>query len=91
VPDASRTADVMQRLARYGVVLAMLVVGLLLCLDVAYFFHGSLEEFPTEEQMDKIRRVTAVLAGVLIAAELALWWVLRSLGPLASSHTPGLP
>ena len=75
----------MLRLVRYGVLLAMLVVALLLCLDVAYFFRGSLEEFPTDEQTDKIRTVTAALAAVLVAVETLLWWVHRE---LARSEIP---
>jgi hypothetical protein len=57
----------------------MVVVGLLLCLDVAYFARGSLEAFPTDEQEDKVRRVTAALAALLLAAELGLWFVRRHL------------
>lgn len=70
-----------RRFARYGVVLAMIAVGLLLCLDVAYFLRGSLEEFPTDEQQDKVRRVTAAIAAVLVLAEVALWSLLRHLRP----------
>ena len=73
-----------RQIMQYVLLLSAIAVGLLLCLDVAYFFRGSLEEFPTEEQMDKIRRVTAVLAGVLVAAELALWWALRLLSRRAT-------
>ena len=68
-----------RRLLRAVVLLAMVVVGLLLCLDVAYFVRGSLETFPTDEQTDKVRVVTAVLAAVLLASELGLWSVLRHL------------
>jgi hypothetical protein len=73
-----------RRLARYGVLLAMIAVGLLLCLDVAYFVHGSLEEFPTEEQEDKVRRVSAVIAAILVVAEVGLWSVLRHLSAAQS-------
>ena len=73
--------DMARRLARYGVSLAMILVGLLLCLDVAYFVRGSLEEFPTEEDEDMVRHVTAVLAALLVVTEAGLWWVLRALRP----------
>lgn len=75
-----------RRLLRSVVLLAMVVVGLLLCLDVAYYFHGSLEAFPTDEQVDKVRRVTAVLAAVFLASELGLWSVLRHLKRGATSR-----
>ena len=68
-----------RRLARFVVLLAVIVVGLLLCLDVAYFVRGSLEWYPTDEQTETVRVVTAVLAAVLIASELVLWLVLRYL------------
>ena len=75
----ARTTDPTRRLLRSVVLLAMVVVGLLLCLDVAYFAHGSLEWFPTDEQEDKVRRVTAALGAVLLASELVLWSILRHL------------
>ena len=67
------------RPGRLLVGLAMVVVGLLLLLDVAYFVRGSLEWFPTHEQQDKIRRVTGVIAVLLAGIEIGLWWLLRYL------------
>ena len=67
------------RLAALLVGLAMVVVGLLLLLDVAYFVRGSLEWFPTDEQQDKIRRVTGAIAALLAGIEIGLWWLLRYL------------
>ena len=64
---------------RYVILLAMIVVGLLLCLDVAYMSRGSLEMFPTEEQEDKVRRVTVFIAVVLVTVEVGLWWHFRDL------------
>ena len=66
-----------RRAAGYAIVLAMIVVGLVLCLDVMYFARGSLEDFPTEEQEDKIRRVSAVGAALLLVVEVILWSFLR--------------
>lgn len=59
--------------------LAMVAVGLLLLLDVAYFARGSLELFPTAEQEDKVRRVTGAIAVLLAGIEVGLWWLLRKL------------
>jgi hypothetical protein len=67
----------MRRLVRYGLMLAMLVVAILLGLDLLYLVRGSLEQFPTEEQEYKVRVVTAVLGVLLLLAEVILWAVLR--------------
>ena len=69
----------MVRLARHALVLAMILIGLVLCLDIAYLFNGSLEEFPTPEQQDKVRRVTAMIAVLLGLMEAGLWALLRQL------------
>jgi hypothetical protein len=65
------------RLAQFVLWLAIGVVGLLLLLAVAYFARGSLEQFPTAEQVAKVRVVTATSAAVLLGVEVGLWWLLR--------------
>ena len=60
------------------VLLLMLLVGLLLAVDLSWFVRGSLEEFPTDEQIDKVRTVSGALAVVLILIEILLWRLLRS-------------
>lgn len=50
----------------------MVVVAGLLVLDAAYFVHGSLEMFPTEEQQSKVRLVTGCTGAVLILLEAGL-------------------
>ena len=65
--------------ARIAILVGMLVVGLLMVVDVAYLVTGSLEEFPTAEQEDKVRTVTTAIAVVLVAVEMALWIVFRRL------------
>ena len=82
----ARTSDATRRLLRAVVLVAMVVAGLLLCLDVAYFLRGSLETFPMDEQEEKIRVVTAALGAVLLASELGLWFVLRYLQRSANSR-----
>jgi hypothetical protein len=75
---------------RYAIVLAMIVIGLVLALDIAYYLHGSLEEFPGPEDHEKIRTVTGFIAVVLIAAEAILWSVLRRSGRARRlAHPPG--
>jgi len=79
----------MERLLRGILLLAMAVVAILLCLDVAYLVSGSLEQVPTPEQEDKARTVASVVAVMLIAVEAGLWFVYRSLtrNAGASGHT----
>ena len=68
-----------QRYARYVLWLVMAVVGVALIVDILYLLNGSLEQFPTEEQEDKVRTVTSAIAVLLSATELGLWWLLRQL------------
>ena len=75
-----------RRLGSYAVRFVMIVAGLVLALDIAYFARGSLEQFPTDEQVDKVRTVTAVIAAALLLAEVALWQLLRSLQRAPSSE-----
>jgi hypothetical protein len=65
------------KMARYAAVLAMIVTGVVLALDIAYYVHGSLEEFPGPEDHAKVRTVAGFVAMALIAAEAILWFVLR--------------
>jgi hypothetical protein len=69
----------MHRLLRGTILVAMAVVAILLCLDLAYLVSGSLEQMPTPEQEDKVRIVTSVIAIMLLAVEAALWFIHRSL------------
>ena len=68
-----------QRYARYVLWLVMIAVGAVLIVDILYLLNGSLEQFPTEEQEDKVRTVTVVIAALLSVTELGLWWLLRQL------------
>jgi hypothetical protein len=68
-----------QRYARYVLWLVMIAVGVVLIVDILYLLNGSLEQFPTEEQENKVRTVTAVIALLLSVTELGLWSLLRHL------------
>jgi hypothetical protein len=68
----------MERSLRGIILVAMAVVAILLCLDVAYLVSGSLEQMPTPEQEDKVRIVTSVIAIMLLAVEAALWFIYRN-------------
>ncbi|HYJ80296.1 MAG TPA: hypothetical protein VEW03_11865 [Longimicrobiaceae bacterium] len=60
-------------------ILAMVAVGVVLALDLAYLARGSLELYPTEEDQEKVRLVTGVLAVLLIGVEVALVALYRRL------------
>jgi uncharacterized protein YacL len=77
---AIQTVDEMlQRLAMHSIRFAMVVVGLVLGLDIAYLARGSLELFPTDEQESTVRVVTTVIAAMLIFVEVGLWVLLRTM------------
>ena len=67
------------RLLRVALLLAMVIVGVVLLVDIAYLIAGSLEQFPTAEQEDKVRRVTTAIAVLLVAIETGLWFAHRRL------------
>src|SRR5688500_15054771 len=76
---ARARSETARRLLRITILLSMVVVGILLCLDLAYLMRGSLEQFPTAEQEDKVRWVTAAIAMLLLAVEVVLWLAYRRL------------
>jgi hypothetical protein len=66
-------------MAKRAVVAAMGLGAIALLLDLAYLVRGSLELFPTPEQQEKVRMVTATIASLLVFTEIALWALLRRL------------
>jgi len=72
---------VLTTILRLTLWLAMIAVGVVLAAHVAYFVHGSLELFPTDEQQATVRQVTGTIAVLLAAVEYGLWSILRRLGP----------
>jgi hypothetical protein len=58
--------------------LAILFAALLL-MDVAWFFHGSLELFPTDEQQGKIKSIALLSGCGLTLAEAAVLFLLGRL------------
>ena len=46
-----------------------------------YFLNGSLEEFPTEEQQEKVKIVTGGLSVIFLIIELLLVWRIKNNEP----------
>ncbi len=53
-------------------ILLFLINSGLLLLALIYFLNGSLEEFPTEEQQEKVKIVTGGLSVIFLIIELLL-------------------
>ena len=79
-----QTQDMTRKLTRLALWMALTVVGSSLLVMLAYFVTGSLEQFPTDEQQNKVRVVTGVLATILLAIEIGLWSLLRYTKPRAT-------
>jgi hypothetical protein len=56
---------------------AIAIVAVLLLFNLVYFFHGSMEMFPTEERQSGIREVTGLAALMLCLVEVGLCLALR--------------
>jgi hypothetical protein len=78
------------RLAQFVLWLAIGVAGLLLLLAVAYLARGSLEQFPTDEQVTKVRIVAGTSAAILLGVEVGLWWLLRRVVRTSGRRTGGV-
>ena len=52
-----------------GLLILAVLVALLLCAVVCLFVQGSLEQYPTPEQLEKGRILWGVVFGFLAAAE----------------------
>lgn len=64
---------------KLGIIAAMLLTGILLVGFIVYFYQGSLEMFPTEEQQDKVRTVTGVAIVILTLAEGLMFLIYRKI------------
>ena len=84
--EACRGKTMRLRILRVALPLSMAVVAVVLAADIAYLMVGSLEQFPTAEQEDKVRRVTGAIAVLLITLEIALWFAHRNLHRASGRH-----
>lgn len=74
---------IVKLLTKWIITVAMILVLFLILVFALYYFHGSLEMFPTEEQQGKVRGVTSLIMIVLIILEAGLYivrrWVIKML------------
>jgi hypothetical protein len=59
----------------------MALLTLPLIVFIIYFFRGSLEEFPTDEQQEKVQLVSGVFIAGLLLVELLLFLIVRKIKP----------
>lgn len=55
----------------------MVFIFVLMILALLYFFNGSLEMFPTEEQMEKVKIVAVFMMAISVVVELILALIRR--------------
>jgi len=53
----------------------MFLLAFLIVLFILYFFHGSLEMFPTEEQQEKVRIISLSVIFFLICLEWIIFFI----------------
>lgn len=53
----------------------MFLLSLLLALFILYFYHGSVEMFPTDEQQEKVRIFSGVAIFFLLGIEYLLFMI----------------
>ena len=55
--------------------IAITVMTIVLILGVCWFFMGSLEMYPTAEEIEKARIAALMIAGIALAADCILIWL----------------
>ena len=61
------------------VIISMVGVFGFMILSVFYYFNGSLEMYPSEEQMEKARFAATCILGILIILEVILSLILKAI------------
>lgn len=65
----------------YWFINTFILIGFLfLILNILYFFHGSFEYLPTEEQQEKVKIATSFMIVITLLLEMLLFamsWVLK--------------
>ena len=50
----------------------ILFISLILLISIIYYFNGSLEMYPTEEQIEKVKIVSAVIGIISLISDIFL-------------------
>lgn len=64
---------------KFSLIVGMVLGAIIGILAGAYFVHGSLETYPTEEAHSKVRLITGSTVVLVCVLELVLWSVVRRL------------
>lgn len=67
----------MNRHLKRAILVAIIIVAVFMILDITYYFNGSFELYPTEEQEEKVRLVTGVMFFMLFIIEVILVFIYR--------------
>ena len=62
----------MKKYSKRAILVAIIIVAAFMILDITYYFNGSVELYPTEEQEEKVRLVTGLMFFVLFIIEAIL-------------------
>jgi hypothetical protein len=65
--------------------IAITVMTIVLILGVCWFFMGSLEMYPTAEEIEKARIAALTIAGIALAADCILIWLRVKAGNSANN------
>ena len=73
-------------LSKWIITITMILILFFIIAFALYFFHGSLEMFPTEEQQDKIHSKTNLIIVALIIMEAVLFFVYKKIIKIKNCH-----
>jgi len=62
----------MKKYSKRAILVAIIIVAAFMILDITYYFNGSVELYPTEEQEEKVRLVAELMFFVLFIIEAIL-------------------
>jgi uncharacterized membrane protein len=68
-----------KRLGIYIINITIFILLVAIILSSLYFVNGSLEEFPTKEQHEKVRLAMALVIFILIAFEAVMLFIRKSI------------
>jgi magnesium-transporting ATPase (P-type) len=73
-------------LSKWIITITMILIFIFIIAFALYFFHGSLEMYPTEEQQDKIHSITSLIIVALIIIEAVLFFAYKRVTKIKNCH-----